>query len=247
KDIFIKRSEAVSSDYATCLNNLALLYEEMGGYYKAEPLLLQAVGIYKKVLGDTDPDYAQSLNNLAGLYENTGRYEKAEPLLLQAAEIVKSALGEEHPLYAASLSNLATLYQATDRPDRALSTQTRALQIEQRNIERVFSFSSESAMRDYIATFSGSLNGLLSMVAVDQRKNASAINAALVWTLRRKGIILDTLIRLRHFRQLESHDPQVADLALRLHFIKQQLSNLALKPSQDNQAAAYGQNKKKLK
>ena len=55
-------------DYATSLNNLAVLYQAMGDYARAEPLLRQAMEIRKQALGEDHPDYATSLNNLAGLY-----------------------------------------------------------------------------------------------------------------------------------------------------------------------------------
>ena len=67
-------------DYASSLNNLALLYRDMGQYEKARPLLQQALEIRKRALGEDHPDYAISLTNLAELYEHMGQYEKAEPL-----------------------------------------------------------------------------------------------------------------------------------------------------------------------
>ena len=87
-------------DYAASLNNLAMLYQAMGDYAKAEPLFRQALEIRKKALGENHPDYATSLNNLAVLYQAMGDYAKAEPLYRQALEIQKQALGENHPDYA---------------------------------------------------------------------------------------------------------------------------------------------------
>jgi tetratricopeptide (TPR) repeat protein len=84
------------AEYATDLNNLALLYDSMGDYTKAEPLYHNALEIRKQALGENHPDYAQSLNNLAGLYESIGYYAKAEPLYRKALEIRKQALGEKH-------------------------------------------------------------------------------------------------------------------------------------------------------
>jgi CHAT domain-containing protein len=68
------------------LNNLAKLYYSLGEYAKAEPLLVQALDIEKRVLGETNPDYAMSLNNLAMLYQSLGEYAKAEPLNRQTME-----------------------------------------------------------------------------------------------------------------------------------------------------------------
>jgi tetratricopeptide (TPR) repeat protein len=37
------------------LNNLAMLYADMGNYPAAEPLFKEALAIYKKVLGEEHP------------------------------------------------------------------------------------------------------------------------------------------------------------------------------------------------
>ena len=106
-------------NYATSLNNLALVYDSMGRYSEAEPLFRQATEIRRKSLGRDHPDYAQSLNNLAGLYYSMGRYSDAEPLFRQATEIWRKSLGEDHPDYAQSLNNLAMLYRSMGRYSEA--------------------------------------------------------------------------------------------------------------------------------
>jgi CHAT domain-containing protein/tetratricopeptide (TPR) repeat protein len=106
-------------DYASSLNNLAVLYESQGHYAKAEPFYEQALAILKKSLGEAHPDYASSLNNLAALYESQGQYAKAEPICEQALAIRKKSLGEAHPTYASSLNNLAGLYKSQRQYSKA--------------------------------------------------------------------------------------------------------------------------------
>src|SRR5688500_13084317 len=43
-------------EYATCLNNLALSYQDMDSYAKAEPLFLEALQIRERTLGKQHPD-----------------------------------------------------------------------------------------------------------------------------------------------------------------------------------------------
>jgi len=96
-------------DYATSLNNLAMLYNSQGKYEEALPLYQEALKIYEQVLGKYHPYYALSLNNLAGLYDSQGKYEEALPLLQQAVEIFTKALGEKHPesqLFAKNLRSV---------------------------------------------------------------------------------------------------------------------------------------------
>jgi CHAT domain-containing protein/Flp pilus assembly protein TadD len=99
-------------DYATSLNNLALLYQAKGDYAQAEPLYQKVIEIEKIALGESHPDYASSLNNLAELYRIKGDYAQAGPLYQKASEVYKIALGEHHPDYASSLNNLAVLYKS---------------------------------------------------------------------------------------------------------------------------------------
>ena len=75
-----------TADYADSLNNLAILYQEMGDYAAAEPLYRQAMEIHRAALGEGHPDYATSLNNLALLYRPMGDYAAAEPLFRQALD-----------------------------------------------------------------------------------------------------------------------------------------------------------------
>ena len=67
-------------DVANSLNNLAILYMDMGQYAKAEPLYQRSLKISEAKLGPDHPDVADSLNNLANLYMDMGQYAKAEPL-----------------------------------------------------------------------------------------------------------------------------------------------------------------------
>ncbi|MDP6180607.1 MAG: tetratricopeptide repeat protein, partial [Desulfatiglandales bacterium] len=62
---------------ATSLNNLALLYSNLGDYAGAEPLYKRSLAIYEKALGPDHPDVALGLNNLAFLYVADGRIGEA--------------------------------------------------------------------------------------------------------------------------------------------------------------------------
>ncbi|CAK9087156.1 Nephrocystin-3 [Durusdinium trenchii] len=119
-------------DYATSLNNLALLYTAMGDSAQAEPLYQQALEIKERVLGTDHPDYATSLNNLATLYDSMGDDARAEPLMRQALEIRERVLGADHPRYATSLNSLAVLYHRMGDFAQAEPLYQQALEIRQR-------------------------------------------------------------------------------------------------------------------
>ena len=100
-------------DFARNLNNLAGLYVSQGRYEEAEPLLKQALELFKSNLGENHPDIATSLNNLAELYQIQGHDDKSELFHKKALELRKSTLGENHPDIASSLNNLGALYIQT--------------------------------------------------------------------------------------------------------------------------------------
>ena len=180
-------------DYATSLNNLALLYAEMGNYDAAEPLYRQASDIRRQALGEEHPDYATSLNNLALLYVAMGNYAAAEPLYRQASDITRKALGEDHPDYAASLNNLALLYVATGREAETLALMQRATAVDDRMIGQVFSTGSESERLAYLAMVEGNLHVFLSLILHHLSFSREAVEAALGLVLRRKAIGAEAL------------------------------------------------------
>ena len=85
------------NEYAAALNNLGMIYDNIGRYSDAEPLLEEALLIRRRVLGADHPDTAESLNNLAELYRVQGRYAEAAPLFKEAVEIMERVLRVEHP------------------------------------------------------------------------------------------------------------------------------------------------------
>ena len=115
---------------ATSLNNLAGLYETVGDYAKAEPLLQEALRIQQKVLGPERPATASSLDSLASLYDKMGNYAKAEPLLREALHLVRryGTLVRGLPPEDELSANLETLYEALWAPiDQALPSQTKRI------------------------------------------------------------------------------------------------------------------------
>ena len=116
-------------DVALSLNNLAVLYDDLGDYAKAEPLYQRSLEIREKALGSDHPGVAESLSNLAALYFTIGDYSKAEPLYQRSLEIREKTLGSDHPDVATSLDNLAVLYDDLGDYAKAEPLYQRALEI----------------------------------------------------------------------------------------------------------------------
>jgi len=127
KAVELQKELGLEKDLATSLNNLASLYESQSRYSEAEPLLIQALALWRKLLGEEHPYLVTSLNNLALLYHSQGRYSEAEILYTQALALRRKLLGEEHPDVATSLNNLASLYKSQGRYSEAETLYTQAL------------------------------------------------------------------------------------------------------------------------
>jgi tetratricopeptide (TPR) repeat protein len=126
----IKRQEdTATTDLASSLNNLAVLYREMGRYEEAEPLYKRSLAISETQLGPDHPDTGISLNNLASLYESMGHYDAAEPLYERSLAISETQLGPDHPDTGTSLNNLASLYESMGHYDAAEPLYKRSLAI----------------------------------------------------------------------------------------------------------------------
>jgi CHAT domain-containing protein/Tfp pilus assembly protein PilF len=105
----------VDRDVAGAVNNLALLYSDVGNDAEAEPLNKRAIAIMEKVFGLDSREIAPELNNMAALYQRQGRYAEAEPLFKRALALREKSLPSGHPDVGQSLNNLATLYEKQDR------------------------------------------------------------------------------------------------------------------------------------
>ena len=98
-----------SDTAALLLNRAGYYFDNLGRYGEAEPFYVEALGMYKRLLGESHPDVASSVNNLAVLYSSQGRYSEAEPLYVEALGMYKRLLGESHPYVASSLWNLGAM------------------------------------------------------------------------------------------------------------------------------------------
>src|SRR6202048_5566079 len=71
----------VDRGVAGALNNLALLYSDVGNDAEAEPLNKRGIAIMEKVFGLDSREIAPELNNMAALYQRQGADAEATPRL----------------------------------------------------------------------------------------------------------------------------------------------------------------------
>ena len=108
----IRRARLPEDDdaIALTLNNLGVLYREMGRPDDAITTLGEAVDARRSLYGQRPhSSLAASLNNLAGALEEAGRFAEAEPLYVESLEMRTALVEPEHPSVLALRNNLAGL------------------------------------------------------------------------------------------------------------------------------------------
>ena len=225
-------------DVARSLNNLAVLYDRKVDYAKAEPLHRRSLAIREKALGPDHPDVATSLNSLATVYTDRGEYGQAEPLYQRSLAIREKALGPVHPLVALSLNNLTRLYRAKGDTARAISYQTRASIVTERNITFNLATGSERQKHAYLATLSDESDQTISLHVQFAPTSPDALRLSINTLLRRKGRALDAMTEIISAlrRRLNPQDRLLLD---QFSEARSRLAKLVLGGPEENDPAKY--------
>lgn len=119
KKVFENRGQSKNIEYAGLLNQLGILYIQMGKHDLVHDLLVQSGEIYRKRFGDQNVYFAKVLNDLGNFYRQTGNYEGAEKQLTRAYSVRQGILEPSHPDYIRTQEDLAILYWKTGRAQEA--------------------------------------------------------------------------------------------------------------------------------
>ena len=96
------------TNYASALNNLAVLYYNTGNYKLAEKYFVEALDIYKNNPDAGSIQAGVCVNNLGALYYDMGNFEIAAGLLGDAQKTLENEWQQNHPAYAIVLNNQAS-------------------------------------------------------------------------------------------------------------------------------------------
>ena len=96
-----------SSQVATSLHDIALLYHWTGDYQLTDSLYNKALIIYRKVLNEPTEELAVNLNDYATLLNEFGDHDKAERYLREALEIIEKLKSGKNGNAAGIMNNLA--------------------------------------------------------------------------------------------------------------------------------------------
>ncbi len=102
-------------EVSRALNNLGVLYMELGRYVEAEPLLSRALAMRQIELGPDHPIVGRTLHNLAIVYMELARYTEAESLHKRALAICEKAFESNDPEALWGQTGLGVLYRTVGR------------------------------------------------------------------------------------------------------------------------------------
>jgi len=114
---------------ATLLDTMGVVYQSLGLFDSAEPLLKEALVLRRKKFGEINTEVAKSLNDLGELRRALGRYPEAEALHRRALTIREQMLGSKHVDVADSFNKLGLVYYNQGRYTEAEPFFKRALDI----------------------------------------------------------------------------------------------------------------------
>ncbi len=81
---------------AQMMNVMGTVYDNLGLYARAEPLLTRSLDIRRRVLGQQNPDTLKSMNDLSWVLQEQGHSAEAEKLLRETLDINRRVLGPKH-------------------------------------------------------------------------------------------------------------------------------------------------------
>jgi non-specific serine/threonine protein kinase/serine/threonine-protein kinase len=116
---------------ARLMDAIGRVYQSLGLYEQARPLLEKSLSLREKTHGPTHPEVARSLQSLADLQAATGVYAEAADLYERALGTWRRAEGRESEV-AETLSALASAYRRQGKFKEAEPVYLEALEIRQR-------------------------------------------------------------------------------------------------------------------
>ena len=118
----------------TSMNNLAVVYGELGQFEKSVEMNEKLLSTRQRILGRDHPDTLISMNNLAEAYMRLGRLKEAKELNEAALEGFQTTFGKEHPNTLRSMSNLAHKYRGDGQVEKAAELHEKVLGARERTL-----------------------------------------------------------------------------------------------------------------
>lgn len=213
--------------FGVMLNNVGSLLHGLGEHKEARRRYDQALAVYATTLGEEHPTVATITGNIGELLRDQGAFREALDYHERALAINKKNR-PRHLLTANSHHAVAIMLHTLGKRSEALAQINDGLSIEQANLGESFQYVSERAMFNGLDRVGRALPVLLTMITDSSEKADAA--TAFAWTLRRKGIVFETVLRFRQAQNVLARDEVLAEKVARFHSLHNLLNNTAINP-----------------
>ena len=117
---------------ARLLQTMGSVYQSLGLYQDAQPLLEAALANQKAAYGENSLDAARAAMSISGLLIARGRYDEAIPMLQRVIETERAKLAPDDVGRAPALSNLGNAYRGLKMYEKALPVLEEALALREK-------------------------------------------------------------------------------------------------------------------
>ncbi len=130
-----------SADIAKLMNNLGVVYDNLGEHTRAQELFRKALAI-RTELGQEERLLFRLQSNIAGSLMLQGKFEDSRKRYLDVLEARKTLYEPDDQDIATSLRNLGAFYLATDEPEEAEFSLKEALRIREKGTDNALEIAS---------------------------------------------------------------------------------------------------------
>lgn len=116
---------------AQMLHVMGVVYQGLGLYSRAEPLLKEALEIRRRTLGPNNSDTLDSMGRLARIIQDEGRFADAEKIERELLATEQTTLGADHRATLQAQSSLAWTLEDEGHPEEAEKLCQQALERQQ--------------------------------------------------------------------------------------------------------------------
>jgi CHAT domain-containing protein len=203
-----KDKEKSTAEYAGVLNQLGILYVQMGKMDKVEAILKGAMEIYKKRYTENNIYTAKVMNDLGNFYRINARYADAEAQLTKALAVREALLGTNHPHYIRSLEDVAILYWKSNKPDKAYTAYKEVMDKSLDFISRYFPPMSEAEKASYWEINSPRFQRFYNFAMETAAANPKVVTDFFNYHIATKALLLSSTHRIKE-AILKSNDKQL--------------------------------------
>lgn len=225
KTIYENRRQTKNAEYAGLMNQLGLLYIDMGKLDQARAPIVKSLNVYKKRWGENNIYFARTALDLGNLHRMLGQYEEAETWLSKSYSIRKQLLAPTHPEYISTQESMAILYWKTGKKSKAYELYKDVMDKTIDVINEFFPPMSESEKTKFWDITSPRFQRFYNFALETVDTNTSIMEDVYNYNMVTKGLLLSATSKVRN-SILQSGNQQLIQEYLEWQDHKEQLARL---------------------